>query len=417
MQIALIDFTNNMKKKPVKRLQRKKKDSVPMAKDLYEDDKCPLPTESEENLRLLSEYNVDSLQGAFDKIESGDDEEGTSKPGKPEQEVSPEMFGRSKTALNASFSQYRDKKTGKDSDSDDRPPGTLNSSGSDKTADIVPLPPLNPEEEIEQSDVAWIEIPPELRKKELARPLVNLVRSILDLTVDGDGEALVGFKTLDKKKKALGFVRMIKPTQSSCLLESSGVPDEVKLTVSGLDSGAPIVKVDKVGLLAGPKLLLDSDLSMAGPSAPQIPGRSIYQEQEWYKKMQSPGHTSIHNNKDTLLSDAEISKLANMKLTDGDSKSTATSSEMWDAESSSESESSDSSSEDESESEDEGYDVFMCPIFGTDEMSEKVFPRRMAGPYFRAGMSVPQAFQAVLKDQGILHQLEKTLDIAQTYLA
>lgn len=374
-------------------------------------EEAKLPQESASCLGALLEYDQEDLEKTFSQMDledplTGEGEGGSVQVSVPWGTVSKEQQAEYLKLLrlyNVPRPETPEEDTGADEDdlSDGTPslPPTspsLSSEGGNR-----PLSPFLFSDE-EYTEYVDIIVPEELQDVALRTPLISLLRDVVRVMVNSKNEP---FYSLQKYDLRQGTVRLAR----------------VGNLYTYCPEGTPVPVLEQRG---SPKAR--KRRALATPQSD--PTESSAQGPTPFSSMADPTPSCSTAKTDTVLCQTnQVSQtieeacpspdnsgpLSNLEGSVAIKRAVSPSSSSHYSQTSSV----ESFSDDEEEIEvmQESYS-FMCPIYGSSEMSVKVFPGYEVEPLMKLGMVPPEIFRAILRDRGLLRALEAVLDIGQTHM-
>lgn len=374
-------------------------------------EEAKLPQESVSCLGALLEYDQEDLEKTFSQMDledplTGEGEGGSVQVSVPWGTVSKEQQAEYLKLLrlyNIPRPETPEEDTGADEDdlSDGTPslPPTspsLSSEGGNR-----PLSPFLFSDE-EYTEYVDITVPEELQDVALRTPLISLLRDVVRVMVNSKNEP---FYSLQKYDLRQGTVRLAR----------------VGNLYTYCSEGTPIPVLEQRG---SPKARKKRALA----TPPSDPTESSAQGPTPFSSMADPAPSCSAAKTDTILCQTnQVSQTIEEACLSPDNSGSPSNLEgsvairraVSPSSSShySQTSSVESFSDDEEEIEvmQESYS-FMCPIYGSPEMSVKVFPGYEVEPLMKLGMVPPEIFRAILRDRGLLRALEPVLDIGQTHM-
>nr|WPK42794.1 MAG: phosphoprotein [Merida-like virus] len=370
-----------------------------------------LPQESVSCLSALLEYDQEGLEKTFSQIDledplTGERGEGSVQVAVPWGKISEEKqaeYLKLLSSYNIPPAETSDEESEVDDDKQSSgtpslPPTSpsLPSEGGNR-----PLSPFLFSDE-EYSEYVDISVPEVLQDVSLRTPLMSLLRDVVRVMVNSKNEPLYSLQKYDLRE---GTVRLARVGHlfTYCpegtpipVLEQRGSPRPQKkgiFATTQRDTTALSVQettprdVTADPIPSGSKTLADS-----------ASGQTNQVSQTFEETWPSPEHSG---------SPLNLERSVNVQRAVSPSSSSHYSQTS--------SVESNSDNEEEIEVMQETYS-FMCPIYGSSEMSVKVFPGYEVEPLMKLGLFPPEIFRSILRDRGLLRALEAVLDIGQTHM-
>ncbi|AMK38065.1 phosphoprotein [Merida virus] len=370
-----------------------------------------LPQESVSCLGALLEYDQEGLEKTFSQMDledplTGEREGGSVQVSVPWGTVSEEQqaeYLRLLRLYNIPHPDTPEEDTGVDEDelssgTPSLPPTSpsLSSEGGDR-----PLSPFLFSDE-EYTEYVDITVPEELQDVALRTPLISLLRDVVRIMVNSKNEPFYSLQKYDLKQGTVRLAR-VGNLYTYCpegtpipVLEQRGSPKTRKKRSLSTPQTNPTESSAQGPTSSGSRA--DPTPSCSTTKTDIALGQTNQVSQTTEESWPSPDHSGSPSN---LEGSVTIKRAASPSSSSHYSQTSSV----------------ESSSEDEEEIEvaQESYS-FMCPIYGSSEMSVKVFPGHEVEPLMKLGMVPPEIFRAILRDRGLLRALEAVLDIGQTHM-
>lgn len=370
-----------------------------------------LPQESVSCLGALLEYDQEGLEKTFSQMDledplTGEREGGSVQVSVPWGTVSEEQqaeYLRLLSLYNIPPSETPEDDTGVDEDelsygTPSLPPTSpsLSSEGGNR-----PLSPLLFSDE-EYSEYVDIIVPEELQDVALRTPLISLLRDVVRVMVNSKNEPFYSLQKYDLRQGTVRLAR-VGNLYTYCpkgtpipVLEQRRSPTTRKrkaLATPQIDQ-----KESSAQGTTSLNSITDPTPSCSKTRTDTALGQTNQVSQTIEEAWPSPDHSGYPLN---------LERSVTVKRAVSPSSSS-----HYSQTSSVESRSDD---EEEIEVTQDSYS-FMCPIYGSSEMSVKVFPGYEVEPLMKLGLVPPEIFRAILQDRGLLRALEAVLDIGQTHM-
>nr|QGA70897.1 hypothetical protein [Merida virus] len=365
-----------------------------------------LPKESLSCLSSLLEYNQEGLEKAFSEIDLEDPLTGEGVGDSIQMAVPWGKVSKEKQAeylkllrsYDVPSSKIQEEDTGvEEEDRSDGtpslPPTSPSSEGSDR-----PLSPFLFSDE-EYSEYVDISVPEVLQDVALRTPLMSLLRDVVRVMVNSKDEPLF---TLQKYDIRQGTVRLARVGNlyTYCsegtpipVLEQKGPPTTQKHMPCSTSRSDPTSH----SVQGTPSIGLTADPTPSGSKTKDdtVSGQAT-EESQTLEEIRPPSGPPLSPQKGVTVHRA-MSPSSSSHYSQTSSRESS------------------SDEEEEIEVMQETY-TFICPIYGSSEMSVKVFPGHEVEPLIKGGMVPPEIFRAILRDRGLLRALEAVLDIGQTHM-